>query len=181
MEREDKPPFADGAVPVPNALFDVVLPTLKDTELRVLLVVLRQTLGWRESRCLFKERDWLTHAQLVRRTGRGSEAVSSAVAALVERGLIVVEDAAGVPLSTPEERRRHLGRLYFRLGESVDMWKTGKSSHPEKPKTTTYTRNNIKREGKTRKQQKALVRGGGWLPAAAIGKEQPAGTQVRPG
>ena len=33
--------------PVPVRLVDTVMPRLKDTELRVLLVVLRQTWGWR--------------------------------------------------------------------------------------------------------------------------------------
>jgi|GEM_PF-1631526 len=120
--------------PVPTRLVDEVMPRLKDTELRVLLVVLRQTWGWkadrtetgcktekgnktkRGSKGQTKRRDWLSHRQLCRRTGRGSEAVSGAVASLTASGLIIVEDAGGTPLTTPEERRRCLGRLYFRLG-----------------------------------------------------------------
>jgi len=107
-------PFAIGAVPVPNAVFDDLLPTLRDTELRVLLVVIRQTAGWRDAQGRSKARDWLSHGQLTRRTGRRSAAVSGAVDGLVTRGLIVVEDSAGRALVTREERRRHLGRLYFR-------------------------------------------------------------------
>jgi hypothetical protein len=76
--------------------------------LRVLLIVLRQTLRRRDG---YKARDWLSHAQLVRRAGRGSAAVSGAVASLVLKGLIIAEDAAGKPLHTAEERRSHLGRL----------------------------------------------------------------------
>ena len=52
-------------------------------------------------------------------TGRGSEAVSGAIDALVRSGLLVVEDAAGRALATPAERRRHLGRLYYRAGDSL--------------------------------------------------------------
>ncbi len=68
--------FEGGVIPVPNRLVDEVLPTLKDTELRVLLIVLRQTLGWREgsdtrARWRYKRRDWISHSQMVRRTGRG--------------------------------------------------------------------------------------------------------------
>jgi hypothetical protein len=103
-----------GAVPVPNLVFDALLPTLKDTELRVLLIVIRQTAGWRDQKGRSKARDWLSHGQLVKRTGRRSEAVSGAIDGLVRRGLLVVEDSAGRALATPEERRRHLGRLYFR-------------------------------------------------------------------
>jgi hypothetical protein len=119
---------------VPNRLIDQMAPGLKDTELRVLLVVLRQTVGWRQSERSFKGRDWLTHRQLMRRTGRASAAISAAVASLVERGLIVVEDTNGVPLATAEARRRYLGRLYFRPG---DMWKTPDERRIGKAKTTT--------------------------------------------
>jgi hypothetical protein len=139
--------------PLPVRLVDVVMPCLRDTELRVLLLVLRQTWGWRIAggwkadrthngdtpsssrqpadkpsmsykpptnyKSPTKRRDWLSHTQLCRRTGRSSEAVSAAVAALTASGLIIVEDAGGKALLTPEERRRCLGRLYFRPGA---MW-----------------------------------------------------------
>ena len=158
------PPFNAGAVPVPNTLFDEVMPALKDTELRALLVVVRQTLGWREGRgdgnggARFKRRDWLSHSQLVRRTGRGSEAVSSAISSLVARGLIVIETASGAPLGTPEQRRRHLGRLFFGLGDSFgdvgrygdvnELGKTGGTLRPAKAKTTTDTPNDKKADRK---------------------------------
>ncbi len=122
--------------PVPLRLVDEVMPRLRDTELRVMLVVLRQTWGWRADRSVadgkhkqeekhagkHKWWDWLSHRQLCRRTGRGSDAVSGAVASLVTAGLLVVEDAGGTVLATPEERRRCLGRLYFRPG---DVWGSG--------------------------------------------------------
>ena len=108
--------------PVPVRLVDEVMPTLKDTELRILLIVLRQTSGWKSDRAetgsnrRTKYRDWLSHSQLCRRTGRGSDAVSRAVASLAASGLIIVEDAGGRSLLTPQERRRCLGRLYYRPG-----------------------------------------------------------------
>ena len=106
--------------PVPNGLLDRWLPTLRDTELRVLLVVCRATCGFRAGpeagMRARKRRDWLSHRQLVARTGRASAAVSRAVEALARNGLLVVEDAAGNPLMTAAERRRHLGQLYYRIG-----------------------------------------------------------------
>jgi len=63
-----------------------------------------------------KRRDWLSHSQPCRRTGQRSDTVSAAVASLTASGLIIVEDAAGKPLKTPEERRRCLSRIYFRPG-----------------------------------------------------------------
>lgn len=136
-ERTDKREGLAPWHPIPVRLVDTVMPHLKDTELRVLLVVLRQTWGWKADRTnvdkpeasqqthaskkptnkqATKRRDWLSHRQLCRRTGRGSDAVSAAVASLTTSGLIIVEDAGGKPLTTPDERRRCLGRLYFRPG-----------------------------------------------------------------
>ena len=111
-------PLFSATTPVPNALLDQVMPILRDTELRVLLVVVRQTRGWQDgpSSAQRKERDWLTQSQLMGRTGRGSGAVAHAVDALVQASLIEVQDRAGTPLKTAAERRRHLGRLYYRLG-----------------------------------------------------------------
>ena len=137
--------------PVPNVLLDQVMPTLRDTELRVLLVVVRQTRGWQDGPHVSqrKERDWLTQSQLMGRTGRGSGAVAQAVDVLVQAGLIEVQDRAGTPLNTAAERRRHLGRLYYRLGltsgpveaKSVKSPVT-KSAHA-KSHTTKETENKI--------------------------------------
>lgn len=165
--------LAGGVGPLPNRVVDEVMPTLKDTELRVLLVVLRQTWGWRDGSGRFKARDWLTASQLRARTGRASESVSGAVDSLVRRGLIVVEDAAGRTLPTASHRRRHLGRLYYRLGPgmrfpeaggggaAVDMWKTSDACRPGKPKTTTETQNN--------KRGQESLRVGGWRRAGTFG------------
>ena len=133
--RPTLPELAD-AMNVPPAKakirLDRVMPALRDTELRVLLVVVRQTLGWQLSpgSTQRKDRDWLTQSQLMRRTGRASEAVSRAVDALVRAGLIGVVDRAGMPVRTPAERRRHIGHLYFQLGSGVrNASKIPKSEH----------------------------------------------------
>lgn len=140
----------NGWFAVPRALIDLFLPHLKDTELRVLLVVLRATRGWQARRESgeanrsgsktgtyvwqtdqgHKRRDWITHRQLCQRTGRASAAVSGAVDALVRAGLLVVEDAAGTPLGTPQARRRALGRLYYRAGMFRLSHRHGSSSVP---------------------------------------------------
>lgn len=68
----------------PNSVFDRLVPTLKDTELRVLLVLVRQTHGWkREGKSVV-----LSYRTLKARTGRQSEAISKALASLALRGLI---------------------------------------------------------------------------------------------
>jgi len=105
---------------LPTSLVREVMPSLKLGELKVLLVVADQTLGWIDPRTgRRKEADWLTHSQLKARTGCASEAVSGAIDALVRRGLIMVTSEAGEPLSTPQERRRHRGKLFYALSERL--------------------------------------------------------------
>jgi len=132
-----------GTVPVPNLLFDQLLPQLNDAELRLILIVLRSTLGWREGDDFGgwrqKRRDWLTNRQLVRRTGSSSASVSRAIQTLLDAGLIRVEAVDGTLLDTPHKRRRNLGRLYFAPG---DMWKTAPPADIGSPRRTTNTGNN---------------------------------------
>lgn len=105
-----KKPFSlTNATPVPNLVIDDLMPRLRDTEFRLLLVVLRQTWGWH------KERDWLTHSQLKRRTGRSSAALSKAISVLVRANLILVRNRSGEILETATERRREQASLYFSL------------------------------------------------------------------
>jgi len=107
-----------GSTSLPNAVFDALLPTLGDTELRVLLIVARSTLGWKEGSGR-KGRDWLSHAQLQRRTGRSGAPVSRAIDTLVKRGLLVVQDEAGRGKGSASERRALRGSLFFRLGDGL--------------------------------------------------------------
>lgn len=69
---------------VPNQLLDRLLPILKDTELRILLVVLRETSGWNKE----GEPLTLSYRKLMEKTGRGSEAIAAALASLERRRLI---------------------------------------------------------------------------------------------
>jgi len=85
-----------GTTPFPNFLLDHVMPTLKDTEWRLLCVIVRQTLGWQQQGGgPHKEWEWLTHRQLKARTGRASEALCKALDALVRKGLVEVWDEHG--------------------------------------------------------------------------------------
>ena len=124
-------------IQLPCAVIDEILPTLRDTELRLLLVVLRQTWGWRNPDGKSKERDWLSHLQLKERTGRASEAVCAAIDVLVKRGLVTVQNEQGETLGETHKRQRVHGRLYFQPGPllaplSLKPLKTSKA----KAKTT---------------------------------------------
>jgi len=114
-------PYPAASTPVPNLLLDEVMPTLTDSEWRLLCVVCRQTLGFAsgEDKQRRRAQDWLTHRQIKARTGRASAAVSKAVDGLVRKNLIAVRGADGQPLLTPAERRRCQGMLFFSLAHRL--------------------------------------------------------------
>ena len=89
------------------------MASLTDTELRVALVVLRQTVG------RGKARDWLARSLMVARTGRSPDAVSRATDSLVRNGILIVEDAGGRIYDTPKARRAARAPLYFRPGRKL--------------------------------------------------------------
>jgi hypothetical protein len=113
-----KPP--GGVTFIPNFIFDELMPLLRGTDFRLLILIARSTLGWRNVKTgERKERDWISHHQLKLKTGRSSAAISRAIDRLCRLGLIVVEDRAGQLLDSKHIRRRHRGRLYFYLSPSV--------------------------------------------------------------
>lgn len=101
--------------PVPNALFDIFLKELKSAELKVLLVIIRQTLGWSDRRSVLgrKEKDWISNSQLQNKTGSSRRAISSAIEALISKNLIDVLDAHGNTLTDASQRKGKL-RLFYR-------------------------------------------------------------------
>ena len=101
-------------VPFPAALLDEQMPRLKDTEWKLLCVIVRQTLGWQKGKGR-KKRDWMTQKQLMKRTGRASAALSAALDVLVRENLVECYDSEGETLLSPRHRRNHRGRVYFSL------------------------------------------------------------------
>jgi phage replication O-like protein O len=67
---------------IPNRLLDEQIPFLKEGELRVLLVIMRQTFGWH------KEYDRLSLSQLSHKTGMQKKSVCRSIEGLLDRGLI---------------------------------------------------------------------------------------------
>jgi len=101
---------------VPNILFDGLLPQLKVTELKVLLIVIRQTIGWKEKRSSHrKSEDWISSSQLKKKSGSSARSICSAVESLVKRNFIEVLDENHYPLVFAHERRGKQ-RLYYRVG-----------------------------------------------------------------
>ena len=108
--------FKRGWTQFPNSLIDLYMPKLTDTEWRLLTIVVRQTVGWHETETgRRKTMDWLTQSQLKRKTGRQSAAISSALASLIDRGIVVAYDSRLRVLGSPKQRRRSRGPMYLAL------------------------------------------------------------------
>jgi hypothetical protein len=105
--------------PVPNVLFDLYLRELKSTELKILLVIIRQTLGWVDRRALHgrKEIDWISGSQLQSKTGCSRHAISSAIEVLVKCRLIDICDHNRNQLPKASERKGKQ-RLFFCLSKT---------------------------------------------------------------
>jgi len=105
---------------VPNALFDVHLKDLRVAELKVLLVVIRQTLGWSDKHAAMgrKQQDWISNSQLLSKTGCSRRAICSATEALVNTGLVDVIDSGGNPLTFAAQRKGKT-RLFYRLAPTL--------------------------------------------------------------
>lgn len=98
---------------VANVVFDTHLPELKPSEVLVLLVVIRQTVGWYNHRTKKRKyRDWITNKQFQKKTGLSNKAVSNAINALILKNLIEATDSKERILDTPNKRRGNLRTFY---------------------------------------------------------------------
>ena len=112
---------------VPNSLFDVQLPHFNLGELKVLLVIIRQTNGWIDKRTgKRKIRDRISHSQFIKKTGLSRRVISKTLQSLVNRGLVSVGDKFGRSLHLAE-KRKGMSHLYY-----------GLSQVPQAPRTSTY-------------------------------------------
>lgn len=74
---------------VPNVVFDSLLPFLTYAELKILLVVIRQTYGWINKRTgKRKVYDRITYSQFIKKTGLSRRSVNTAMTSLYKKGLI---------------------------------------------------------------------------------------------
>jgi len=91
---------------VPNEVFDRLMSELTGGELKVLLVIIRQTFGWRDRYTgLRKEVDRITHSQFIKKTGLSRRAISRALDILKQRNLINISCHNGNFLNDNKERQ----------------------------------------------------------------------------
>ncbi len=101
------------STPIPNAIFDQYLPYLKEAELKVLMVILRQTLGWYDIKTKNRKvKDWISILFFSKRTNLTTKSVSLAIAGLIDKELIVALDAKENELRYAKDRRGKK-RIYY--------------------------------------------------------------------
>ena len=104
------------STPFPNVLIDQVMPRLRDTEWRVLVIIVRATLGWIDPLTgMRKQRERLSSQQLRRRAGRESAAVSAALDVLHAARIILIRDQEGNSVDSASARRRARRRFFYSL------------------------------------------------------------------
>ena len=105
---------------VPNTVFDHHLPTLTESELKLLLIIIRQTNGWYDKTTgRRKTRDRISHGQFMKKTGLCRRVISKSLQSLINKGLITATCENGKLLHRSEERKGVARLFYSFLQEPV--------------------------------------------------------------
>jgi len=110
----------DNFTRIPNILFDQLLKELNNSELKILLVIIRQTYGWIDIKTeRRKERDRITHSQFILKTGLSRRIISETIKSLSQKNLIEITDSSGNSLISASERKGQYRIYYSSLLESL--------------------------------------------------------------
>lgn len=91
---------------IPNILLDTHLPSLTEAELKILLIIIRQTYGWIDkSTGTRKLRDRLSHSQFIAKTGLSRRAISIAINTLIGKSLIKISSFDGLEINDSSQRQ----------------------------------------------------------------------------
>ena len=146
--------------PVPNEILDH-LKTLPDKELRVLLLIIRQTYGWYDFKTKQRKvRDWMTYQYIINRTGLYRTCLSSTIQILINKGLISVTDYFGKELSLSSQRKGHRSLYYSycdRKPIRPDTSTNPKSETPPVPYPEHNKRKTLQKKFKQKKFQPNLM------------------------
>lgn len=138
---------------IPNHLIDHLLPYLTLAELRIILIIIRQTNGWIDARTgKRKTRDRISHRQFVSKSGLTRQTVSSTLNRLNQRGIILITDKTGAPLYTPDMRK---GRtwLFYAVSTLEDVGLVNgrcKGRTPEHVGIVVHNKTNLTKEKRTK-------------------------------
>ncbi len=95
-----------GFTKVPDVILDSWMARLSGAELKIILTIIRQTIGWN------KDIDRISHSQFIKKTGLSQRAITQAIQSLEKQNLIHITDPFGKPLSPPQ--RRYRTEIYYK-------------------------------------------------------------------
>ena len=97
---------------IPNKLFSLI-PQLKPSSVIILLIVIRQTLGWYDPKTKKRKvRDWISYKQFKKKTGLSIKTISQSINILIELNIIKATDYYGNELDTSKLRKGKI-RIYY--------------------------------------------------------------------
>jgi hypothetical protein len=113
----------------PNILLDHHLKTLTGSELKVILVIIRRTIGMVDKHHPDKrlQQAWISQKLFMLITGLSNRAVSHAIDSLIGKGLILVSNDNGSVLPSRASRMA-ASRLYYALSPCVLVGKQAPTS-----------------------------------------------------
>lgn len=140
---------------IPNKILDDYLCNLGYAELKVLLVVIRQTLGWLDKRTgKSKEWDWISNQFFVKKTGLSRRAVSDAISTLFSKHLIIIKNEDGRNITRAIERK-HAHKLFYKINANI-LSKANTSHQARKLLHSTITTHTNKSKEVTSHEMKRI-------------------------
>ena len=101
----------------PNELFDMYMPLMHESELKVVMAIVRKTLGYK------KDRDPISLSQLIKMTGLSRQGVLDGTQAAIERGLVAIAGHG--------KRGTTIYQLVYSVDQSTEETRTSLPSRPE--------------------------------------------------
>jgi len=144
---------------IPNVFFDFHIPKLSGSEIKILLIIVRQTYGWIAQNGKRKKRDRISYSQFETKTGISRRVISHSIQSLIDKKLIRASEFGGKVLLLPSERKGKNCIYYTPLlqtsaqnnAETCTFRQKGvQKSHTTKPTLTKLTRQKGRSQGKKR-------------------------------
>ena len=107
--------FVPNTTPTPNWLYNGEMKKMSETELKVVLLITRKTLGWFDPMTKGrKDQDYISQKMFMEFTGQSNRAIATAIQSCVESGWIIAKDKNGNLCDVPEKRARR--KVWYQLG-----------------------------------------------------------------
>lgn len=146
---------------IPNILLDTHLPNLTESELKILLVIIRQTNGWIDKFTgKRKIKDRITQSQFRIKTGLSKRIISKTLKILSDKGMISIYDRKHNLLQNPLDRRGQSILLYS-INPVHFATSTNAQSDIRPVHKSAYNKRKRSKENKTKENESATTNDNG--------------------